>query len=142
MSKTFNDGILPIGFWADEALSSYKYYVAAAASTLDYVKRAGGASNPYPMGIIQDDNAASIGQEVAVKMFGYTKAVVDSRDIVGNACPVVSGTLLTCGSESKLMVAGASGQCCARSWGAISTGSAIINVFFFGGVTGSTAAAS
>jgi len=142
MAHTYNDGILPIGFWADTALSSYKYYVAAAASTVDYVKLAGGASNPMPMGIIQDDNAASIGQEVAVKVFGYSKAVVDARDVVGNACPVVPGILLTCGSESKLMVAGASGICCARSWGAISTGSAIINVFFFGGVTGSTAAAS
>jgi len=142
MAHTYNDGILPIGFWADQALSSYQYYCVAAASTEEYVKLAGGATNPYPMGITQDNNAASIGQAVAVKVLGYTKAVVDSRDVVGNACPVVPGTLLTCGSESKLMVAGASGICCARSWGAISTGSAIINVFFFGGMTGSTAAAS
>lgn len=142
MAKTFSDGILPIGFWAGQALSSYKYYVAAASNSANTVGLAGGASDPYPMGIIQDDNAASVGMEVAVKMFGFSKAVVDARDIVGNACPVVNGTLLTCGSESKLMVAGASGHCCARSFGIISTGSAIVNVFFFGGVTASTAAAS
>lgn len=142
MARTYDAGILPVGFWADEALSSYRYYVASAASTAEYVKRCTGASNPYPLGVIQDDNAASIGQEVAVKMFGPTKAVVDARDVVGNACPVVMGTFLTCGSEGKLMVAGASGYCCARSLGALSTGSAIVNVFFFGGSTGSTAAAS
>ena len=86
MAHTYNDGILPIGFWADQALSSYQYYCVAAASTEEYVKLAGGASNPYPMGITQDNNAASIGQAVAVKVLGYTKAVVDSRDVVGNAC--------------------------------------------------------
>lgn len=142
MAKTYSDGIVPIGLSADEDLSGYQYYVAAAASTEDYIKRCDGASNPYPLGIIQDDSAASVGQDVPVKIFGFSKAVCDARDIVGNTCPITMGDFLTCGSEGKLMVAGASGYCCARAMTPLASGSAILNVYFFGGVTGSTAAAS
>jgi len=140
MAKTFNDGILPVSFWAESDYSAKQYYVAAMSACPGYATLAGGASDPYPLGIIQEGDSASMA--VSIKVLGFTRAVVDSRDSVGNACPVIPGTLLTCGSESKLMVAGASGPAFAKSMGALSTGSAILNVLFYGVHGGDTVAAS
>lgn len=140
MAKTLNDGILPVSFWAEADYSAKQYYVAAMSACGDYAVLAGGASDPYPLGVIQEGDSAS--QAVSLKVLGFTKAVCDSRDIVGNACPIIPGTLMTCGSESKLMVAGTCGPAFARAMDPLSTGSAILNVFFWGGITGSTAAAS
>lgn len=144
MARTFNDGILPISLKADPAagVNGKQYYVARAASTADYVAVGNGASDPYPLGIIQDDSACNAGEAVPVKCFGWTKAVVAACCLTGPASPITIGDFLTCGSDGKLYAAGASGLSCAKAMEAVASGSAIVNVYFFGGVTGCTAAAS
>jgi len=142
MAKVFNDGILPVGFWTDEDLSAKQYRCVKAASTADYVKLADGASNPGPLGVLQDDNGASVGQAVAVKLFGFTKAIVAACDTEGNACPVAYGSYLKCGACGYFYKTG----CCdiqqARAFGSVSTGSAILNVFFSGNIAACSGAGS
>jgi len=144
MAKTYQDGIVAVAFKADPAggVHGKQYYAVRAASTADHVAIANGGSDPYPLGIIQDDSACNRGEAVPVKCFGFSKAVVAACCISGPASPVSIGDFLTAGSDGKLYPAGASGVACARSMDAIASGSAIVNVFFFGGITGCTAATS
>jgi hypothetical protein len=135
MAKTFNDGILPVSFYADESLSAYQYHAVKSASTADYVKRADGASNPGPIGVIQDNDAGDVADAVSIKPFGFTKAVVSGCDVNDNACDVKMGTLLTVGAGTyagRFYVSGSDALACARAHDAISSGCGIINIFFFG----------
>lgn len=142
MARTYDDGILPISFLADADLSAKQYYCVAAASTAGYVKTGTGASNPYPLGIQQDDDADAVSDAVSVKVFGFTKAVVAACAISGAASPVGVTDMLTCGSDGKLYVSGSDALACAKSYEALSTGSGILNVFFFGAAGGCPGAAS
>ena len=142
MAKVFSDGILHVGFWADEDLSAKQYYCVKTASTADYVKTANGASDPGPLGVLQDDNAASVGQEVAVKLFGFTKAVVAACDLAGNTCSVGYNAWLTCGSDGKLYKTGGCALSNARAYGTVTSGSVIMQVFFSGNTAACTGAAS
>jgi hypothetical protein len=144
MARTYSDGIVAVAFKADPAagVNGKLYYTARAASTADYVAIANGGSNPYPLGIIVDDSACNRGEAVPIKCFGFSKAVVAACCITGPASPLSIGDFLTSGSDGKLYAAGASGIACARTMEAVASGSAIVNVFFFGGITGCTAATS
>ena len=143
MAAPRQDGILPVSFWADAVLSTYQYYAVTAASTEDYVKRATGASNPVPIGILQDKDGEAVGDGVAVKTFGFTKAVVAACDIAGNGCAIKYGTYLTSGSDAKLYATGGGdAPACAQAYEAFTSGSRIIEVFFWGAVSGCAVAAS
>ena len=58
-------------FLADSDLTLSQYYFVTVASTAGNVKVANGASNPAPLGVLQ--NAPSAGQEARVRLFGSTK---------------------------------------------------------------------
>uniref|UniRef100_A0A6M3XS66 Head decoration protein n=1 Tax=viral metagenome TaxID=1070528 RepID=A0A6M3XS66_9ZZZZ len=130
MAKTFDDGIVPVAFYADEDLSGKLYYAVKPASTANYVKTANGASNPMPIGILQDDNGASVGMAVSVKTMGWTKALVAACDVAGNTCIITFGKFLHAGSDGKLYASGSGLYAQARSGDALTTGSAILNVFW------------
>jgi len=132
MAKTFDDGILPIGQYADADMSSYQYHAVIAASTTDYVKLASGASDPYPLGIQQDDDANAVGLAVSVKTFGFTKAVVHALvEGGGTACDIDPGHRLLSGSDGHLYYSSC-GIANAVAWETLASGSAIINVFWLG----------
>lgn len=133
MAKTFSDGILPIGQYADVDMSSYQYHAVTAASTgTDYVGLATGACDPYPLGIQQDDDADAAGLAVSVKTFGFTKAVVHALVEGGaTACDIDAGHRLLSGSDGHLYYSSC-GLANAVAWEALSTGSAILNVFWLG----------
>ena len=132
MAKVFDEGILPVTFYADTALSSYQYHAAAPASTPDYVILATGASNPQPVGVLQDDNAASIGMATSVKTRGFTKAWVAACDVAGNACTIAFGKLLQAGSNGKFYASGSGLLYQAKALEAIASGSNIIQIEFLG----------
>ena len=143
MAWTLQDGAIPVSFWADADLSAKQYYCATAASTDKYVKAATGASNPAPVGVIQDDSADVIGESVGVLVTGFTKAVVAACDVAGNACAVKWGTYLVCGSSGYLYAAaGGNSIANARAFEALSTGCAILNVYFYGNIASCAPAAS
>jgi hypothetical protein len=145
MANLKEDGIFSVTFRANEDLSAKQYYCAAPASTANYVNVADGASNPTPIGVIQDDNADTVGDAVQVKMWGLTKAVVAACDLVGNACVMAFGHFLVAGSDGKLYAAGSGTDisATARALESVTTEtSAIISVFFMPNSSGSIAAGS
>ena len=133
-TNLYDMGIVPVSFYADESLSAYQYYACMPASTAGYVKRATGASNPVPLGVIQDDNAGEVGEAVSVKMFGMTLAIVSGCDVNDQACAIAFGDFLTLGDgeSGRFYVAGSDALHCARSMGALSSGSAKLPIFFYG----------
>lgn len=69
---TYKDmGIADVPFLADADLTLSQYYFVTPASTAGYVKIATGASNPAPIGVLQ--NAPSAGQEARVRLLGLSK---------------------------------------------------------------------
>jgi len=143
MAKTFDDGILPFSLRADADLSAKQYYAVTAASTEGYAKTATGASNPAPIGVQQDDDASAVGDNFSIKPFGFTKAVCAACSVAGAACVIKYGTYLTTGSDGKFYASGGGNAVAtARAFDALSTGCAILNVFFWGAVSGCAVAAS
>lgn len=59
------------GFKADVDLDNYQYWLVTTASTADNIKLATGASNPIPLGVLQNDPAA--GDSAAVRVLGTSK---------------------------------------------------------------------
>jgi len=132
MTKQFDDGILPVTFRADTDLSSYQYYCVTPASTEGYVKLATGASNPAPIGILQDNDGASAGLPVSVKCFGFSKAVVAAATSANTACDIDAGHYLQATASGWLAYVGGGGAHNARAMEYLDSGCATINVFFHG----------
>lgn len=127
MSKTYVSGFVET-FIADVDLTAKQYYAVTAASTADKVKTATGASNPGPIGILL--NAPSANMDAEVCTFGFCKAAVSACDYIGSAASDVdAGHALQAGPDGLLYYASC-GLGNAKAHGFISTGSAVINVFF------------
>jgi hypothetical protein len=138
MTKTFSDGILPVTFAADQDLSDYQYYAAAPASTVDYVKLASAASDPFPVGVIQVDDADTVGDALSVKTFGFTKAKVSCA-----VSPIGYGDFLKVSASGDLVVSGSQTVYNARAFGSLASGCGTINVFWYGAaVSGCAVSAS
>lgn len=74
MAKYLEIGISDAPFTADVDLTTCQYRWVMPASTAGRVTGATGASNPAPLGILQ--NSPSAGQEARVRVLGFSKAVV------------------------------------------------------------------
>lgn len=122
-------GIADMTFTADADLTSWQYRFVTVASTVGNVKAATGASNPMPVGVLQ--NSPSAGQEARVTVFGPTKLV--ARDT--GTCNVRYGKLLSAsnGGQGYVHDTGTGSAVVAR-WldAAITSGSAIGQAFVFG----------
>lgn len=79
-----------LSFRADVDMNNYQYKFVCAASTAGYVKLATGASNPFPIGVIQNDPRP--GEEAVVMITGVSK--------VAASAPVAYGSWISCGSAS------------------------------------------
>jgi len=138
MANVHNDGILPVTFAADADLSDYQYYAVMPASTAGYVKLATGASDPFPLGIVQTDDADTVGDAVPVKMFGATKAQVSCA-----VSPVGYGDFLKVSASGDLVVSGSETVYNARALEALSSGCGVIEVYWMGAaVSGCVVSAS
>ena len=131
MGSKYRDGLSSQTAYCDEDLSSAVCHCCAAASAADWMGLANGASNPAPMGILQDGDVK--GQLCRWKPQGYSFAIVAACDVSGNACEIKLGTYLRTGSDGHLYATGGGDAIMnARSYDTLSTGSGILNVFFFG----------
>jgi hypothetical protein len=96
-------GISDAPFLADVDLTTCQYRFVMPASTAYYVTGATGASNPAPLGVLQ--NSPSQGQEARVRVLGFSKVVAVapsgcglaygryfSTSTVGQAVPTASET--------------------------------------------------
>lgn len=91
----YEDGI-DHNFVAETDLDDYQYhFVRSSGSTsgsVSYVNVGNGASNPGPLGVLQND--PNTGQEAQVRMFGSTQLVVN-----GAGSTIYFGRFLTAGSD-------------------------------------------
>ena len=132
-----------VSFLADVDLTTHQYKFVTVASTVGNVKLATGASNPAPVGILQ--NSPSLGQEARVRVFG--ESVVAASGNLGG-CQLAygrygmvasNGLFQSLSTESGCTVAGR--WLDAATTGA--TGSVFGRVYLYpAGFTASNAAAS
>lgn len=71
MATSQDIGLSDMTFVADVDLTLAQYYFVTMASTTGNVQAATGASNPAPLGVLQ--NSPSLGQEARVRPLGPTK---------------------------------------------------------------------
>lgn len=76
-------------FLADVDLSTCQYRFVIPASTAGYVKGGNGASNPTPIGVLQ--NAPALGEIARVRVFGSTRLAV----VTPSGCGLAYGRYLT-----------------------------------------------
>jgi len=131
MAYTYDDGIRPVTLVAGEDLTAKQYFAVRPGSVLGEVLLATGASNPTPVGILQD--SGSTGQSVAVKCFGFSLAIVNACDQIGSAASDIdAGHTLAVGTDGILYYA-AENVSNARAFGFIAEStSAVINVMWIG----------
>lgn len=84
------DGAFP--FTADADLTSHQYKMVAMASTPGNVKIGNGASNPGPLGVLQ--NSPSAGEGAKVMTDGFSK--LKGR---ASTCNLVAGRPFVCASD-------------------------------------------
>lgn len=126
-------------FTADADLTAKQYYFVTPASTVGNVKVATGASNPAPVGVLQ--NSPSAGEAARVRVLGFTKLVVESN----NTSPVNWAKGITCASDGQAEVLFVASCPFNAVWydANVTSGSAIGQAFLFGaGFSVCTAAAS
>ena len=74
-------GIADATFTADADLTAKQYFFVVPASTAGNVKLATGASDPTPVGVLQ--NSPSAGQEARGRVLGFSKVVAESTSTCG-----------------------------------------------------------
>lgn len=133
MATARNIGVVSAPFCADVALDDYQYYACYAASVAGYVNLATGTSDPYPLGVLQDNNASARGQVVQVGMLGPMTAKAAACDAAGNACAITPGDLLCVSSSGTFLRSGSDALAVARAISGISTACSVgnIEIFYF-----------
>lgn len=93
---TYKDmGISDVSFTADVDLTGVQYYFVTVASTAGNVKVATGASNPTPIGVLQ--NSPSLGQEARVRLLGMSKVFA----VTDGTCAIAWGRFLTTNASGQ-----------------------------------------
>lgn len=135
MATQRNIGVNPVTFVAGvdfSACPTTLYRFVRAGSVAGEVRLASGASNPGPLGVLQ--NSPSTGQEAVVVMIGPTKLVVDSTP-----CSLAFGKFVICASDGRGQALDTT-TCNSYSatWlgGTHSSGSLIGEAFFWGPLAG------
>lgn len=95
MAKYLEIGISDAPFKADVDLTAYQYKFVMPASTAGNVTYATGASNPAPLGILQ--NSPSAGQEARVRVLGFSKCVA----VTPSGCGLAYGRYISCSTTGQ-----------------------------------------
>jgi len=122
-------GIGDASFIADADLTDWQFRFVTVASTVGNVKKSTGASNPMPVGVLQ--NSPSAGQEARVTVLGFSKLV----GLATATCDVRWGKFLGAsnGGQGYVHNTGTGSAVQARWLDAnVTSGSAIGQAFIFG----------
>ncbi len=138
MAKSKDMGIADVPFTAAVDLTAKQYHFVRAGSVVGEVLTANGASNPMPLGILQ--NSPSAGQEARVRMFGFSKVVGD----LNATCILKYGSVVICASDGQAeMGAVVTGSVvCGRWMDSSVTGASVYGQMFFYGTSVCTVSAS
>jgi hypothetical protein len=113
MANYFNSGISEVSFLADEDLTGQQWRLVMAASTVGSVQKYDilptAGSPRIPLGVLVND--PSTGQEAAVKVIGFTKAVAQT-----GGCGLSHGILLSVSNNGNFTPASATSDHVAGIW--------------------------
>lgn len=125
MANYFDIGIADAPFVAGEDLTQKQWHFVTVGSVYGEVKAANGASNPAPLGILQ--NSPSVGMEATVRIYGFSKLVCDGASLN-------PGKWLFCASDGQGEGVATQGGSAisARYLDQAATGSLIARVHLFG----------
>ena len=129
MAKWHDVGTVDIGFTADVDLTAKQYLFVTPASTQGNVKVSTGASNPTPIGILQ--NSPSAGQEARVRVLGFSKVVGEN-----GTCNLTVGSFGFAASDGQFETLVAAGCPAMARWMGptyATAGSIVGEVLLFGG---------
>ena len=84
-----------VSFIADADMTTKQYKFVTVASAVGYVKMSTGASNPAPLGILQ--NSPSQNQEARVRVFGFSKL----QGRANGTCLIAWGRSIRSGSDAN-----------------------------------------
>jgi len=134
-------GVADVTYKADVDLTGVQYYFVTAASTAGNVKVATGASNPAPLGVLQ--NSPSLGQEARLSMLGPTKVFA----VTPSTCGIAQGRYVTVNASGQAIpLATESGSpIVGRNIGNVNapvSASRFIEIFFFGPLSACAVSAS
>lgn len=113
MANYFNSGISELSFLADEDLTGQQWRLVMAASVIGNVQKydilpTAGCPR-IPLGVLVND--PSTGQEAAVKIIGFTKAVAQT-----SGCYLTHGVLLSVSNNGNFCPASAASDHVAGIW--------------------------
>ena len=134
MATSHDINLTDAPFIADADLTGKQYYWVTAASTAGYVKLATGASNPTPLGILQ--NSPSAGQEARVRLLGPSKAYA----AVGT-CNLTIGNMVTAASTGEAVSVTGYGTVNGRWLGPTTTSGVVYGEVIIFGTSASAASA-
>lgn len=134
MATYHNINLTDAPFLADADLTTKQYYFVTAASTAGYVKLATGASNPTPLGILQ--NSPSAGQEARVRLLGPSKVYA----AVGS-CNLNVGNMIVAASTGEAVSVTGYGTVNARWLGPATTSGTVYGEVIIFGTSASAASA-
>lgn len=140
MAHWYSLGIQDMSFTADADLTAKQYLFVTVASTAGFVKANTGASNPTPIGVLQ--NSPSQNQEAKVRVLGPTKLV----GAANSSSPLTYGRFLSAsGGGQGTATASETGDVVLGRWldatVAVST-SAVGQAFIWAGFPGCPVSAS
>jgi len=95
MAKYQDLSISDASFTAAVDLTLVQYYFVRAGSVAGEVAIANGASNPTPLGVLQ--NAPSPGQEARVRVLGFSKVFA----VTGGTCGIGYGRFITVNASGQ-----------------------------------------
>jgi hypothetical protein len=111
MAHWYNIGITDMSFTADVDLTTLQYRFVTVASTAGNVASNTGASNPAPLGVLQ--NSPSLGQEAKVRTLGPTKIVGKTN----SSSPLTYGRFISAsGGGQATATASETGDVCLGRW--------------------------
>jgi hypothetical protein len=129
----YHDLVDDFSLTADVDLTSGQYQFVTVASTAGRVKLGTGASNPYPLGVLQ--NSPSAGDPARIRWIGITKMLGGAN----SSCPITYGRFFSASGAKATATASETGDVALGRWLdvtiAVSTsnyGMAFINCVGFG----------
>ena len=129
----YQDLVSDLTLVADVDLTAGQYLFVTVASTAGRVKLGTGASNPYPLGVLQ--NSPSAGEGARIRWLGVTQLLAGAN----STCPIANGRFLSASGAKGTATASETGDVALGRWLdatiAVSTsnyGMAFVNCVGFG----------
>ena len=106
----YQDLVSDLTLKADVDLTAGQYQFVTVASTAGNVKLGTGASNPYPLGVLQ--NSPSAGEAARIRWIGVTQLLAGTN----STCPIAYGRFISASGAKATATASETGDVALGRW--------------------------